>query len=186
MHPLPATIWWRKSEFGMGSLCQFYRPPDIGRISGGLAHAIESMHPFGQVMVILPILIPFQTLIRRLIWLALIQLLSNAKTTYCWMLFTLLRIEATDPALSWVVTSVFAEEVMYLINELQGKIQMGFVIGLAVEFKIVADCERIRPEIASGMSPGWRQSGQAGKLRHDFSSKLGCRSIAHRSPHLKF
>jgi hypothetical protein len=71
------------------------------------------------------------------------------------MLFTLLRIEATDPARSWVVTSVFAEDVMHLINEPQSKIQIGFVIGLAVEFKIVADCERIRPEITSGMNARW-------------------------------
>lgn len=63
----------------MGCLSELYSPPSIGRIPGDEARTVERMHPFRQVVVILPVLIPFQTFIGRIIGLAFVQPLSDPK-----------------------------------------------------------------------------------------------------------
>jgi hypothetical protein len=66
-------------------------------------------------MIVLPVLVPFQALIWRLVGLAFVQSLSDPKASDSGMLLALQAIEAADPALSRVIIAVPAEGVMYLV-----------------------------------------------------------------------
>ena len=103
----------------MGRFCELHRPSGVSRVTGGLGHAVERVHPLGQVMVVLPVLVPLQTLIGRLVGPAFVQLLSDAQTPHGRMALPLLLIKAADPAVSGVVITVPAQGVMHLAYESQ-------------------------------------------------------------------
>src|SRR5512139_2314465 len=100
----------------MGGLCQFQRPPGILRIPVHPAHPVEGMHPFCQVVVVLPVLVPFKPLIERFPRHPFLLLLPDPETPDCRMQFTLLFTKTADPALPLVITSVPAEEMVNLVD----------------------------------------------------------------------
>ena len=98
-------------------LRQLYRPSDIGRISGDPAHTVERVHPLREVVVVLAVLVPFQTLIGRLVGLTFVQLFSDPQAPSGRVQLTLLLIQAADPAASWIIVAVPTEGMMHLIDQ---------------------------------------------------------------------
>jgi hypothetical protein len=96
-------------------------------------------------MVILPVLIPFEALVKWLARLAFVQSLPDPQAAQGRMQLTLLLFETTDPALPWIVFAVPAEDMMHLVNETQGKIPVCIVTRPLEEFEIIAHRKRIRP-----------------------------------------
>jgi hypothetical protein len=92
------------------------------------------MHPLRQVVVVLPVLVPFQALIWRLVGLALVQSLPDPKAPGCRMPLSFQIVEAADPALSRVIIAVPTKGVVHLVNEAQAEIQISFIRRLAKEF----------------------------------------------------
>jgi hypothetical protein len=146
---------------------EFQGPPDKGWISCYPAHAIERMHPFRQVMVILPVLVPLQGIIRRFAGLAFVQLFSYTQAAFCRVKLSLLFVKTAYPTGSWVIRPMPAKAVMDLVNKLQCKITESFVFGQAEKRDKVAHRKRIRPQVAA-LGPCRSKAGQTGKVLHKF------------------
>jgi hypothetical protein len=74
------------------------------------------MHPFGQIMKILTIPVPFQAFVSRVITLTLVELFADPQTPSRGMQSTLFLIQTADPSGSGVVFTVTAEKMMNLID----------------------------------------------------------------------
>ncbi|VVB70226.1 Uncharacterised protein [uncultured archaeon] len=68
---------------------------------------------------------------------------------------------------------------MYLIDEAQTQVPIGFITCSIKEFEKVAYCESIRPEIASGICIFWCKPSQTGKIQHNFPNKHISRVLIH-------
>ena len=96
----------------MGGLGKFYSPPAVNRISGHPGHLVEGMHPFGQIVVILPVSVPFQILVKRLVRSAFIQRLADTQAPAGGMLFSFFSTQTADPAGPGVILPVPAVAVV--------------------------------------------------------------------------
>ena len=67
----------RKGKPGVGLFCKRHGPPVIERIPGESAHLMKGVHPFGQVVIVLPVPVPFQTFIKWIGWQAFVQGLAD-------------------------------------------------------------------------------------------------------------
>ncbi len=166
----------------MGCLRKLDCPPVIFRIPGNPAYTVERMHPLRQVMEILPVAVPFQALVERLVLSAFGKLLSDPQAPFCRVHLTFLSGKAADPAGPRVVVPVTAKDVVHLVNETQSQIPVCLVMRLAEKFEVVAHRKRIRPQVALRMGSGRGKPGQAGKVQHDLFDKRSGRVLFHSSP----
>ncbi len=109
---------------------EFHGPGIVGRILRDPADAIEGVHPLGQVMVVLPVPIPLQALVKGFAELAFIQLLTDPQAPHGRVQPAFLLIEAADPSTSRVIIAVPTENAMHLIHQLQCEISVPFFPGL--------------------------------------------------------
>ena len=74
------------------------------------------MHPFRQIMEVLTIPIPLQTLVERFGLFALLELFADPSAHPLSDELSFLFVEATDPAAARIVVTVSAKHLMDLIN----------------------------------------------------------------------
>jgi hypothetical protein len=103
------------------------------------------MHPLRQIMVVLPISIPFRSFVKRIGGAPLLQLLANPQSPFGGMKPAVLLLEAADPTGSVVVVPMPSKHAMHLIDELQCQILEFLAPGLLIEAKKVTNCESISP-----------------------------------------
>jgi hypothetical protein len=103
------------------------------------------MHPFREIMIVLPIPVPFQIFVKRDGGPTLLQLFAYPQSPSGRVLPSLFLIEAADPAGPRVVSAVAAEDVVDLIDELQCQILEFLVPSLLIKAEKVADRKRVRP-----------------------------------------
>jgi hypothetical protein len=103
------------------------------------------MHPLRQVVIVLPIAIPFQLFIVGFIGPALVHSLADSQPAARGVCFSLFLTETADPAYPWVVFAVPSEDVVNLIDETQGELFITLVARLLVKGEEIADGERVCP-----------------------------------------
>src|SRR4030042_4984164 len=103
------------------------------------------MHPFRQVMIILPILVPLQAFVKGITKSPFVQFLTDPQSSLDGVLPSLLFIEAAYPASPWVVFAVAAECLVNLIHEPQCQMLEFLAPGLLIKAEKVADRESIGP-----------------------------------------
>jgi len=125
------------------------------------------MHPFCQVVVVLPIPVPFEPLIERFARHAFVQFFPNPEAPNGRMQFALLLMQAADPAFPRVVFTVPAEDMVHLVDKAQCKVPVCCIICPVIQFKVVAYRKRIRPQVSSRRRRRRIKPCHAGKLLHD-------------------
>src|SRR2546423_6665717 len=78
---------------------------------------IELVHPFGQIMEILPIPVPLDALSKRVCYSALIERLADAQASLSRMRFCFRCGEPTDPTRGRAVWAMATEGAMHAIDE---------------------------------------------------------------------
>src|SRR5512135_3850562 len=78
----------------MSGLCEFQRPPVAGRITGNTTHTIEGVHPLSQVMEILAVSVPLQTLVKKFGRSPLSHPFADPESAFCGMSLAFLLAEA--------------------------------------------------------------------------------------------
>ena len=146
---------------------QLHGPPGIDRIPGDPADAVKGMHPLGQVVVVLPVLIPFQALVGRFVRPPFVQPLADPQAAPRRVQLALGFVQSADPAAAGIIGTVAAKDVMHLVDELQGEITPHPVIGLSEQFQQVAERKGIRPEIPPWRFPRGRKPGDGRIIQHD-------------------
>ncbi len=101
----------------MSRFRQFHGPATIFWITCDYADPFKSMHPFGQVMVVLPVPLPFQPVIKEIVGPAFIQFLTDPEPACGWVPSALRLTEAAYPARTWIIGAVPAKDVVDLIDE---------------------------------------------------------------------
>src|SRR2546423_1177878 len=144
----------------------------IPRVPCGL---IERVHPFGQIMEILPIPVPLDALVERSCCSALIERLADAQASLSRMRFSFRFGEPTDPAPGRAARAMATEDAMHAIDESQRELEIAVFAGRAREAEKVGDGERIGPQIASLWSVRL-ETGSFRKLCHQFDSQSDART----------
>jgi hypothetical protein len=134
-HPLAAAPGGKAGETGVSRLRQFQRPDVAGRLARDPAHAIEGVHPFGQVVVVLAIPLPLHPFVEGLSRPALVQFLADPQPADRRVPPSLLLVEAADPAGARVVVAVPAEDGVYLVDQAQGEVPEFFIVRPAIELQ---------------------------------------------------
>jgi hypothetical protein len=163
----------------MSSTGKFDRPGKEDRIAVYLAHPIDCMHPLRQVMVVLPVTVPFPLLV---IWLGNLSLgegFSNPQPSSCWMQLTFLPGKAADPPGPGVIATVPAKGMMHLIYKPQGQFPVAGVVSLPEKFEIVANSERIRPQVAFRAGACRIKSCQPGIVLHEVMNQRNVSRTIH-------
>jgi len=124
------------------------------------------VHPFGEVVIILPVTIPFKLLIKGIIGAPVVHFLANPQSPHSGVQFPFLLIEAADPALSPVVVTVPSKNVMDPIDKQECKFFVLFIIRLPIQPQEIANRKSIGPQVSSLRLTRRRKSGQSGKRIH--------------------
>ena len=61
-----------------GGFGEFHRPTDIAWSTRDFTDACQGTHPFGQVVEVLPIPVPFEPLVDWFVWTALVECLADS------------------------------------------------------------------------------------------------------------
>jgi len=120
------------------------------------------MHPFGQIVVVLSVPVPFQSLIAGLLRSALVELLADSEPPGSRVLSARLLIKTADPPGPRIVRPVPPQYMMDLID--QSQLPPAFRLGLPVKCHQVTDRKSIRPKIPSRRSLTACKSGGIGKF----------------------
>jgi hypothetical protein len=155
----------------VSGLCKFDGPGKIDRIAGNPAYLIECMHPLCQIVIILPVLVPFPLLVKRFVYPAFGESFSNPQTSQSRMNLPSPGRESTDPAGTVLVVAVPAQRMMDLINETQGKFPVYFVMSLPEKSDVVAHGKCVGPQVTPRVWTHRIQSGLLGKVLHEFTGK---------------
>jgi hypothetical protein len=76
-HALRAAERRTNAEAPNSGLGELPRPADVAWVTGDSADARQGVHPFGQIVEVLPIPVPFELLVERLAGSALAQRLAD-------------------------------------------------------------------------------------------------------------
>jgi len=107
------------------------------------------MHPLGEVVVVLPVPVPLQTLVKRFFGAALGEGLPDPQSPAGRVQGAFAAAQAADPAGPMVIASVTAEDAMHLIDEVRRESPEALLSRPAKQFQEVADGKRIGPEITA-------------------------------------
>jgi hypothetical protein len=78
---------------------------------------MEGMHPFGQIMEVLPVPIPFQIFVIRIVRLSFIQFFSYPQTPLGRVQPPFLFRQPADPSGSRIICTISAQYLMNLRDE---------------------------------------------------------------------
>ena len=97
-------------------------PPQLDRPSGSITNEegglAEGVHPFGEVMEILTVPIPLQTLVDRFVDIAFLERFADPQTASRRVVPPPLIVESADPPVARVVIAILPQHGMDLINQL--------------------------------------------------------------------
>jgi len=65
------------------------------------------------------------------------------------MLFPFVLGQAADPPMPWIIFAVAAQDIMHLVNEIPGELEIASIADCPVEAEKVANRKRIGPQIAA-------------------------------------
>ena len=99
-------------------LGKFQGPLVVNTLARNVTGTVECVHPFCQIMKVLTILIPFQSIVSNFAGLAFIQLFANPQASLGRMQTCLFIIKATEPATLPTVGAVFPQGMMNLVDQL--------------------------------------------------------------------
>lgn len=186
VHPLRASGGGRVGEPFMDRFGQFPRPSVVIGVAGGPAHLVQGVHPFGQVMEILAVPIPFGPIIKWLCSPPFGSLLSDAESASGGMMLSFGFVQAADPSGPRVVFPVFAQHLMDLIDEAERQVTVSLFRCLTVQREEVADGECVCPEIAARGDVRRHQAGAFRKTFHDVAGRWRGFFLYHLSSRLSF
>jgi hypothetical protein len=129
-------------------LSQLNRPLGIVRVANDEGSLTESMDPLGEIVEILTIAVPFQTLIEWLANITFFERFSDPETTCGRMVLPGFIIETADPSTSRIVAAISPEHLMYPINQISRAVVIFFIAGPVEQFKEVAYCECVSPQVS--------------------------------------
>ena len=147
---------------------------DLGKLAGleveaGIAgearDLIEGVHPARQIMEVLPVTVPFQTVVEGLAGSAFGKLLADAQAACGRMR----RRGAVEPAAAGIILAMPAQRLMDELDEAEGQARVTVVPGPARDRKQVADRERVRPQVALAAFALREPDHQPGRLLQAFS-----------------
>jgi hypothetical protein len=124
--------------------------------AGDKVRLTKGMHPFGEIMEILTVPIPFQPFVvpipfqpfvDRFIGSALSERLTDPETTQRWLVAPSFIIESADPASAQIILTITPQHPVHLIDQLCCAAPVLLVSGPLKQFKEVADREGVGPKI---------------------------------------
>ncbi|HEX6266084.1 MAG TPA: protein-L-isoaspartate(D-aspartate) O-methyltransferase [Burkholderiales bacterium] len=131
----------------MGGPRQVHCPAVVALVVGGRTCALQRVHPFGQVVVVLTIPIPFEVRVVRLVRLAFRQRLADPQAATR-------RTSIVDP--------MRAKDLMRLLDQALRKIEEPPLARVLEQAHPGQHRERVGPKIASGL-PGAGKTARQGK-----------------------
>ena len=116
-------------------------------------------------MEVLPVTVPFQTVVEGLAGSAFGKLLADAQAACGRMR----RRGAVEPAAAGIILAMPAQRLMDELDEAEGQARVTVVPGPARDRKQVADRERVRPQVALAAFALREPDHQPGRLLQAFS-----------------
>src|SRR5271169_756913 len=136
-------------------ISQLNRPASVCRVVRDEARPAEGMHPFGQIMKILAIPIPFQPLVNRFTGSAFLERFADPETTCGRMLARGFVIEPADPPAAQVIVAIPSQHAMHLIDQISSTASIYLIACLPEQFEEVANRKCIRPKVSLLLLGGW-------------------------------
>ncbi len=160
-------------------LRELQSPSVIQEISGDARDAIKGVHPLRQVVIVLSVPVPFQTLINVFIRSPFCQILAYPQSTARGMKLSLFVIKPAEPTGSAIVGTVFPERAVHLIHKLQRHLLESLFAGFPVKSQKIANCESVSPQVSAGRARGGEKSGIPRKLHHNSSGRSDRLLLSH-------
>jgi hypothetical protein len=135
--PVDESVESGRSEFKRQ--CKVHR---VANVKGRLA---ECMHPFRQIMKILTVAIPFQSVIDWFINLAFLERLADPQTASGRMTFSGFIVQAADPALTNIIAAITPEHLMHLIDQIGCTTAIEFIACPFEQLKKIANRKGVSP-----------------------------------------
>jgi hypothetical protein len=131
------------------------------------------MHPFGQIVEVLPVALPFELIVEGLVDAALRELFANTKAARRGVLLPCRFFEPAQPSGARIVGAMLAQGVVHLIDESKSKVSVTVLPGASRKPEDVANREGVGPEVTFRRL-GRSEPGPVRKARHE----LGCDPLA--------
>jgi hypothetical protein len=122
---------------------------------------------------VLTIAVPFQALIEWLANITFFERFSDPETTCGRMVLPGFVIETADPSTSPIIAAISPEHLMYPIDQISRAVLIFLITGPVEQFKEVADCECIGPQVSLLILRRRKQSGSRCEFRHQSSCDGG-------------
>jgi hypothetical protein len=138
--PLDEAVASGRSEFE--HLC------NVRWIASHKGRPAEAVHPFGQIMKILTIAIPFQSLVDWFTNLAFLERLADPQTASGRMTLSGFFIQAADPALTNIVTAITPEHLIHLVDQVSCATAIEFIASPFEQLKKIANRKGVGPKVS--------------------------------------
>ncbi len=166
-HHVEAAIGQAADEGAVGRLHQLDRPDDAARLRKRAAGLGQRMGPFGEIVVILALALPFEIGIEGRIGRALGQGLADPEPAQGGMGAGLLARKAAQPPLAGIVGAVLAQHLVHLADQRLGEAGVFLPPCGALQGEEIAQGKGVRPEVAP-LGGGAGEAGAGGEIFHDF------------------
>ena len=137
------------------------------RIAGGEGKLRKRTHPSGEIVKVLPVAIPFKTLIERLANRALRKRLADAQSPRHGVALAIRIGKTADPARARIARAVTAEIVVDEISELDRIVEVLLALRRAVETEQREHRVGVGPEIATRWIGGAVHARTSGEGTHE-------------------
>jgi hypothetical protein len=139
---------------------------------------MQGMHPFGEIVEILAVLLPLQLPVTCFFGPPLGQLLADPQPAHGWVGAALRFPKTADPSGPGIVAAMSAKYLVDLIDQAKGQGSVDILPCPFMEFQKIADCKGIGPQVAPRRAIS-REPGVFGKLVHNFHGTSNLSVLFH-------
>ena len=174
VHPPATAVLRRVRECAIRDLGELARPRVEHQLTGRACHLVERLHTFREIVEVLPVTIPLEPLVERLVGSALRQRLADAQATTRGVSVSRSAGQPADPTGAVVVGAMATEDVMHMTDQLERQLRKARIPRLAGESQEIADGERIGPQVTL-LRPLGGEARTLGEPRHQLDRVFGVR-----------
>ena len=123
VHPLAGAVSRHICERAVRRVGELACPSVEQRLAGRARHLIERVHPLREVVEVLAVALPLESLVEGLAWCALGQGLPDPEAAASRLGFSLLVCETADPSSAAVVGAMPTENVVHAMDQLERQLR---------------------------------------------------------------